>query len=182
MREGFDERLGAALRRRRIELGHTLKQVAERSGLSHPFISQLERGLARPSMDSLQRLADALGTTPFALLEDGSEPGPVTVVRAEDRPVLDPSGRHAGGALRAIPLGSSRLHAFEVVDPPRAWGEWYCHDGEEAVFVIDGVVEMDLDGRVERLGAGDTICYPASIRHRTRAVDGPVRVLFVACG
>jgi transcriptional regulator with XRE-family HTH domain len=182
MPEGFDERLGAALRRRRAERGLTLVQVAERTGLSHPFISQVERGLARPSMDSLQRLADALGTTPFALLEDGAEPGIVTVVRAADRARLDPSARHVGGELRPIPLGTPRLHAFEVLDPPAAWGEWYQHDGDEAVFVLDGTIELDVDGRVERLGPGDTICYPGKVPHRTRSVDGPVRILYVASG
>ena len=38
----------------------TLKELGRRAGLSHPFLSQLERGLARPSVDSAERIARAL--------------------------------------------------------------------------------------------------------------------------
>ena len=39
----------------------TLKELGRAAGLSHPFLSQLERGLARPSMGSVERIARALG-------------------------------------------------------------------------------------------------------------------------
>src|SRR3954452_18821550 len=38
----------------------TLKELGRRAGLSHPFLSQLERGLARPSVGSAERIARAL--------------------------------------------------------------------------------------------------------------------------
>ena len=56
-------RVGAAVRRRRRSLGLTLAAVATRSGLSVPFLSQIENERARPSARSLDRVADALETT-----------------------------------------------------------------------------------------------------------------------
>jgi transcriptional regulator with XRE-family HTH domain len=68
-----DERLGRAIRCVRHDRGMTLVQVAEASGLSQPFLSQLERGRTRPSMRSLFRIAAALGTTQQALLGMASD-------------------------------------------------------------------------------------------------------------
>src|ERR1700749_1067719 len=79
-------RLGGAIRARRRMLGMTLVEVAASAGLSHPFLSQLERGLARPSMRSLTAIAATLGTTAQALMAASELPAvpdaePVSVVR-----------------------------------------------------------------------------------------------------
>src|SRR6478672_5067788 len=63
-----DTRLGGAIRALRRERGLTLVQLAAATGLSQPFLSQLELGRSRPSMRSLFRIATALGTTQQALL------------------------------------------------------------------------------------------------------------------
>ena len=47
--------LGARVRELRRERGLTLKALGSLAGLSHPFLSQLERGLARPSVGSVER-------------------------------------------------------------------------------------------------------------------------------
>ena len=59
--------LGARVRSLRRERGWTLKQLGREAGLSHPFLSQLERGLARPSVGSVERIARAFGM-PVGLL------------------------------------------------------------------------------------------------------------------
>ena len=53
--------LGTRLHKRRIELKLTLRDLADKTELTPSFISQLERGLANPSLSSLQRLSDTLG-------------------------------------------------------------------------------------------------------------------------
>jgi pyridoxamine 5'-phosphate oxidase len=60
--------LGRAIRTARQARGMTLEQVAAHAGLSQPFLSQLELGRTLPSMRSLSRIANALGTTQQALL------------------------------------------------------------------------------------------------------------------
>src|SRR3954454_18120215 len=63
-----DAALGRAIRALRRERGLTLVQLAAATGLSQPFLSQLELGRSRPSMRSLFRIAAALDTTQQALL------------------------------------------------------------------------------------------------------------------
>ena len=60
--------VGATIRERRLAAGLTLVELAERSGLSQPFLSQVENGRAHPSMESLYRIASALGNRSIAFL------------------------------------------------------------------------------------------------------------------
>ena len=67
-------RLGARIRSFRLARGLTLVELARLAGLSHPFLSQLERGLAQPSLGSLRRIALALETSPIELIAAAEEP------------------------------------------------------------------------------------------------------------
>lgn len=62
--------IGQRLRARRVELGLTLAQVAEKAGLSLPYVSNLERGRGNPTIEALEALAHALGMTLGALIGD----------------------------------------------------------------------------------------------------------------
>src|SRR4051794_3894044 len=54
------ETLGAYLREQRVGAELSLRQLAEQAGVSNPYLSQIERGLRRPSAEVLQALAKAL--------------------------------------------------------------------------------------------------------------------------
>jgi transcriptional regulator with XRE-family HTH domain len=54
------ENLGDYLREQRVSAQLSLRQLAEQAGVSNPYLSQIERGLRRPSAEVLQQLAKAL--------------------------------------------------------------------------------------------------------------------------
>jgi transcriptional regulator with XRE-family HTH domain len=54
------ESLGDYLREQRVSARLSLRQLSEQAGVSNPYLSQIERGLRRPSADVLQQLAKAL--------------------------------------------------------------------------------------------------------------------------
>jgi transcriptional regulator with XRE-family HTH domain len=54
------ETLGGYLREQRVNAGVSLRQLADQAGVSNPYLSQIERGLRRPSAEVLQQLAKAL--------------------------------------------------------------------------------------------------------------------------
>ena len=64
-----DERFGAAVRRRRIELGLTQEDLAQAAGLSQRYISVLERGENSPTLNVIFRICRALDVSPMELLE-----------------------------------------------------------------------------------------------------------------
>jgi transcriptional regulator with XRE-family HTH domain len=94
------EALGSFIRAQRKMANLSLRQLAELTSLSNPYLSQLERGLHQPSVRVLKLISDALNVSAETLLteaglinpagpgEDGKEPGsPSTeaAIRADDR-------------------------------------------------------------------------------------------------
>jgi len=87
------ERLGRVIRERRTQASLSLRDLAARTNVSNPYLSQLERGLHEPSVRVLTAIAKALNVSAEALmvqagLLDAPEPGPgvlsvVDAVRAD---------------------------------------------------------------------------------------------------
>ena len=80
--------IGQRLRARRVELGRTLAEVAEQSGLSLPYVSNLERGRGNPTLEALGALARALDVPLASLVGDEGPIEPLQVVLASAPPSL----------------------------------------------------------------------------------------------
>ncbi|WP_128375453.1 helix-turn-helix domain-containing protein [Streptomyces cavernae] len=167
-------RVGAAVRRRRRALELTLSVVAQRSGLSVPFLSQVENERARPSMRSLEKVADALGTTCVELLAAADPARSVDVVRAPDELPGAPDTQ-----VRPLVRGHHQLHAMEFTGDHDA-GREFQHRNDELLYVADGAVEIEAEGRAHRLGRGDAMHLSGGVRHRWRATEPDTRVIVVA--
>ncbi|MFE4667651.1 helix-turn-helix domain-containing protein [Streptomyces sp. NPDC056716] len=166
-------RVGAAVRRRRRALDLTLAVVAERSGLSVPFLSQVENDRARPSRSSLEKVADALRTTAVELLAAADPACSVDVVRAEQaEPVTGPR-------VRSLVRGHHQMQASEFTGDHEA-GREFQHRNDQLLYVADGAVEIEAEGRVHRLGRADSLYLTGGVRHRWRATEPETRVLVVA--
>ncbi|MFF7885063.1 helix-turn-helix domain-containing protein [Streptomyces sp. NPDC020794] len=166
-------RVGAAVRRRRRALELTLAVVAERSGLSVPFLSQVENERARPSQSSLERVADALGTTAVELLAAADPACSVDVVRAESGAEFTPEAH-----MRPLVRGHHQLHATEFTGDHEE-GRELQHRNDKLMYVADGAVEVEAEGRAHRLGRGDTLYLTGGVRHRWRATVPDTRVVVV---
>jgi transcriptional regulator with XRE-family HTH domain len=166
-------RVGAAVRRRRRALELTLAAVAERSGLSVPFLSQIENDRARPSTSSLEKVADALRTTAVELLAAADPACSVDVVRADDAEPL-PQPR-----TRSLVRGHHQMHASEFIGDHDA-GREFRYRNDQLMYVADGAVEIEAEGRAYRLGRGDTLYLTGGVRHRWRATESDTRVIVVA--
>jgi transcriptional regulator with XRE-family HTH domain len=167
-------RVGAAVRRRRRTLELTLAVVAERSGLSVPFLSQVENERARPSKPSLERIAGALGTTAVELLAAADPACSVDVVRADTDAYALPES-----CTRSLVRGHHQLHATEFTGDHDE-GREVQHRNDELMYVAEGAVEVEAEGRAHRLGRGDTLYMTGGVRHRWRATVPDTRVIVVA--
>ena len=87
LKPGASAVLGDRIRQLRKARGLTLKELGSRTGLSHAFLSQVERGLARPSMTTLGEIAEALGIGTSALLSQPST-GFARIVRRDSAPMV----------------------------------------------------------------------------------------------
>src|SRR5438094_6326071 len=79
--------VGERLRELRRFRRCTLRTISARSGLSESFLSQVERGRSSASIESLRRVAEALGVSMADLFEPDGVPGP-RVLRRDERPAL----------------------------------------------------------------------------------------------
>src|SRR6266699_1338863 len=172
--------VGERLRTIRIVRRRTLREVAERAGLSESFLSQVERGRASASIASLRRIAEGLGVS-MADLFQPSGPTQPRVLRRDERPAL--AFRILG---RKMLLTPSPLHHLEVfvgeLDPDGSTGaEQYAHgDSEELFVVLSGTVRLELGDDVHELETGDSIDYWSSTPHRvSNAGDGPAEVMWI---
>ncbi len=170
------ERLRIIRGRRRL----TLREVAERAGLSESFLSQVERGRSSASIASLRRIADGLGVGISDLFQPVESQQP-RVLRRDDRPSL------AFGILgRKLLLTPRPLHELEVfvgeLDPGGSTGaEQYAHgDSEELFVVLRGTVRLELADELHELEAGDSIDYRSSTPHRiSNAGDELAEVMWI---
>jgi transcriptional regulator with XRE-family HTH domain len=155
----------------------TLKGLGREAGLSHPFLSQLERGLARPSVLSVERIARALDV-PVSTLWTTPRQAPARVVRAPD------ADNGAARGVRELVAEGSTLRVRELTGGPRSWPEeGDTTTGEVMVYVVRGVVEIDLDGEVHALQEGDSLFFDGTVPHRLRRRGGKrTRALYVATG
>ena len=85
--------LGAFIRQQRERSKMSLRRLADRAGISNPYLSQIERGLRKPSAEILKSLARALSIQAESmyvragLLEDGFSP-PMVIAAVEADPIL----------------------------------------------------------------------------------------------
>ena len=68
----------------------------------------------------------------------------------------------------------------EYTGAPSRFDEYICHDGEEFVYVVRGVIEVDIEGELHIAAAGDSVYYAGGLRHRWRSVgDAEVQLVVV---
>jgi transcriptional regulator with XRE-family HTH domain len=177
-------RLGAHIRRLRHARGMTLVRLAEATDLSHPFLSQLERGLAQPSLSTLRRIAVALETSPIELIAAADAPDPAIAaveVHRRDEGRLDET--FAAGAARMLAHGARPLHPLEMEGTNTEPGEAFVHGEDEFLYVVSGTVRVDLGEQELTLGTGDSAYYAGGVAHRWWSATGePYRLVVVKQG
>ncbi len=156
--------LGAALRKRRKSLALPMQSVADGTGLSVGFISQVERGLTTPSLSSLVAIAEVLQTPISEFL---SQPTAHGTTRQGDRVQysVDTEGPRYERLSSSFP--GSKLYSVIMHEPPGHRAEPISHRGEEMFFVLNGEVTVEIEGKVEILKAGDSKHFDSTRVHST---------------
>ncbi|MDR5698343.1 helix-turn-helix domain-containing protein [Agromyces aerolatus] len=194
------EVVGPRVRQLREAKGMSMRALAQRSGLSGGFLSQVERGLSSIALSSLHKVADALDVTMadlFAGAEAASGSGaptatPVgaqgsvdddgvvfTLNRAADRPSrIVSSGRHYEMLSARVP-GLTLEPMLVYIEPGGRKEEPSAHKGEEFAYVLEGELLYEVDGVEYRLTAGDSLFLRSNTPHVFHN-DGDVTTVVVS--
>lgn len=177
------ETLGKQLHRIRRRAGLSLKEVSERAGCSESLLSKVENGRANPSLSMLHRIAAALGTSMAGLFDTGGNGGRVVIQRHErPRIRLQSSNTREIVLERLVPEdGDHLLQAnIHVIAPGGDSHGAITHEGEELGYVLEGILELTVEGRVHRIQAGDCFVFRSELPHGYRNIgDAEARILWV---
>lgn len=171
--------IGAELHRMRADKGLSVQELAEASGISTGMISQIERGLANPSINTISKLATALGLQLGIFFEPRPHTSEEIVVRKHQRArigIPDPDFLYE----LLVPDLKRTLEFVWVESAPGASTENspFQHEGEECGLILQGTLEVHLGDDVYVLEAGDSIIFNSRIPHWYRNI-GSERVLSV---
>jgi transcriptional regulator with XRE-family HTH domain len=157
--------VGKKLRLRRVERGFTLQAVSERTGVSAAMLSLVERGKASPSVGTLVAINSLLNLHIPELL--GNTAGNQDLVTpAAKQTVVKPL---RGVVHRVVADDQARGLQMTLNQYSRGAAnspEPITHGGYEYGYVLDGELEVTVDGETHLLRAGDLISYWSSKPHR----------------
>lgn len=183
--------LGGNIRALRLEASLTINDLAGGAGVSPSLISQVERGVAEPSLASLRRIAKALGVPVAALFVGGegdrsdsyNRRGERLVVRADERKLLKTkdSGMSYELLVPDLSPGKVEIVQFELPAGSRIPDDVASHPGEESTIVVSGQIIAYHDGERFVLNGGDTITWSSEFDHwienRTDSVATVISVI-----
>ncbi len=174
---------GVRIRALREAMDLSLRDLAERTGVSAPMLSQVERGETSPTLATAERIAAGLDLSLSQLLRLDEGP-PVSVVRRADvRPQRERRGHRVAILTPAVPGQRAELsrHTLDAgaatggpSDPPM-------HEpgAREIAHVEAGTVALCIDGARHDLHAGDTVTFDADLPHHFEN-PGPAEATFLA--
>ena len=172
--------LGMRLKSLRLARRLSLRELAEMTGTSASFISQLERGLTGASTASLNQMASALGVSVAMLFEESANANH-GVLRRSERPSLPPSDGCRKMLLSRPPLSDMEVYVGEFDIGGSTGSALYTHgDAHEMLVVLRGIVEVSLGDARHVLEEGDSIEYATSTPHRSENIgSGRAEVMWI---
>ncbi|MEU3170341.1 XRE family transcriptional regulator [Streptosporangium sp. NPDC006930] len=167
-------RLGTIIAAERASRGLSIDELARRAGISTGLLSQLERGIGNPSIDTLSNIAGALGLSigSFFLGANNDADG---VVRPHTRARLVLADQNLTYQL-LVPDLQGTLSMLYIEVPAHFSNEHapFSHTGEEVVFILQGKMEVHVGSLVRVLEKGDSMRFASITEHWYRTFDEDV--------
>jgi len=179
--------LGGRFKELRKQNGLTLKDLGERTGFSPALLSQVENNIVSPSISTLWTLAEALGVKiGYFFQQEGVEQEDYVVTRAGREALVYRNELPHTLPYRDLAYGleAREMSPFLVVceEPCEFSLKEITYEGQEFLFVMQGVLAVAYGEKRFDLGPGDSMYYNAQIPHRIEAQQGArfLAVLFEA--
>lgn len=157
--------IGERLKALRSARGLTLRDLASQAGVSATLLSQIERSVTDPSLETVRRLASVFDESVSSLFSDAAPPS-VWISRPGERSLLTaPKGQV--GYERLTP-GNGQLEVLRAVlrpgqmsaDEPRG------HASAECVYVVSGTLVAQIAGVDYVVHGGESISFDSRLPHR----------------
>ena len=181
-------KIGSKVRELRQKKHYTLQDVAAKTGLSKPFLSQIENHHVVPPVATLLKLARAFDVGLAYFFQDEVGIDRIAITRRNERVRVERRPHHRKGEVNYIyealetKKTNKHMEPFLVEFPVQDTSEmiFMNHEGEEFLHVLEGTLEFRSIDRVEVLGPGDSIYFESELSHSFRCLgEKPARAIVV---
>jgi transcriptional regulator with XRE-family HTH domain len=170
--------IGEKIRDLRKKAGLVLQDISNLTGLSKPLLSQIEKEVVSPPIATLLKISKALNVNISFFFQDGDPHEKVVLVRRDESKVIDSRhfGREESGYYyEALAYKKSKKYMEPfLVEFKRKKVEklsYFSHDGEEFIYLLEGVLEFRTENQQYVLYPGDSLYFESSIPHAYRALE-----------
>jgi len=166
--------LGNEIRKRRKEEKLTINELSKKTGFSVGYLSNIERNISSPTIESLRIIVDTLSTSLVDLFND--QKYDTRVIRKDKRTTLLNSLDDKILYQLISPSNNTKLQAMITTFEPGAesGNKPHQHNGEEIGYIIKGQLYYKVDDEEYILNEGDSICYDSNAPHLYKNISDEV--------
>ena len=160
--------IGLRIKNLRNEKKYTLKYVSENTGLSIGFLSQLERGMTSIAIDSLDKIATLLGVELSSFFNIESKAKDCHIIRRYEHKASVVNPEIIEYALSSNMTDFDLLPRLVEVTPSlekESELALYSHDGEEFIYILEGILTLQIDEDIFLLYPGDSAHIHSNVKH-----------------
>lgn len=161
----LNKQIGENLKKLRIERKMTAVQLADSSGISTVMLSQIEKGTANPTINTLWKIANGL-KVPYTMLLEAPMEETRIVIPQEDKMQYSPDGKcrifcyYPVSAQRKYELFMMRMNPGGESASPG-----HTQFSREYLIVSEGELEIQIENTLYQLKSGESLTFAASVPH-----------------
>lgn len=166
----IDQRIGGAVRRKRLAHGLTLAELAVGADMSTAMLSRIENGQAGASLDVLERICAALGVSLSAIFKEVEKTeGSAQLIKAADQPEVVRSGTKHGHTYRLLSYHRGPRQPFEPflieMDKDSENYPRFQHPGTEFIYMLSGRMKYQFGDKTFLVEPGDAFTFSGEVEH-----------------
>ncbi|RTL55278.1 MAG: cupin domain-containing protein [Bradyrhizobiaceae bacterium] len=165
-------KIGGRLKHARLIKGLRLQDLADKLDCSESFLSKIENNKVRPSLSMLHQITVALDINISILFADQADQNfeQIQIIRAKDRQTIKTNPSRSGPGItleRLVAMERSSLIEANIhcIDPGGHTDGVINHEGEEIGFLLEGQLDLELDGVWYSLSEGDSFFFRSTLPH-----------------
>lgn len=166
----LERALGNAIRRIRLQNELTIADVADKAGISRGMLSRIENAQTATSLDTLERLANALGVPISSLFRDYDMPrGNAQLVKKDEAMEVVRRGSKRGHTYHLLSYDQGPVKLFDpfliTIDEESEIFPSFEHPGTEFIYMLSGKIEYRHGDSTYVLSPGDSLTFRGEIPH-----------------
>ncbi len=159
------DHLGDKLRSLRKQRNLSLQELAKLADCPPSYLSMIENNKVDPSISRLKKIAEGLGITIIDLFREDTYNG--FILRKQNRVRVPLPKSKTELEILAPDLPDKQIDArLAIVHPGGGSEGYYDHQGEEFGLVLEGSLELVINGKAHQLKQGDSFYFRSEIKHR----------------